>query len=393
MPLTDVVKRQPIVVAVVGVAVVALLGWMLLRHPEPVAAERREPPAQVAALGRIEPSGEIIDVSGPAGARIDKFGPGIREGAHVKSGDVIAYLDSYPEALAAREQAASMLSEATRQRRAEEDAGGAAVDDANLQVRHADRSLPLQIQAQEAELRRSSLELDRLRGDLARAEKLQAGNAILQSQYDAAVSAVKQGEELVSRNKAILAQLNEDHTIQVSASRAALKSAEAGRVRAELSARVQSLTAALALAEARLDLARVRAPINGEILAVLTHPGEAIRNEPIVKMGDTSSMVTIAEVYETDVRFVRAGQKATITSRALSQPLTGHVERVGTMIHKSDVLGIDPTAATDSRIIEVRIQLDANGVAAQYNRHQVQVAIDTAAPGQPAGAGTPAPGR
>ena len=164
-------------------------------------------------------------------------------------------------------------------------------------------------------------------------------------------------------------------------------------MRGELSARVQSLTASLRLAEARLDHARVRAPISGEVLEIVTHPGEAIRNEPILKMGDTTSMVTVAEVYETDVRFVRAGQKATITSRALSQPLTGHVERVGTIIHKSDVLGIDPTAATDARIIEVRIRLDANGAAPHYNHHQVQVAIETAQPGPSDGTGASSSGR
>jgi HlyD family secretion protein len=300
-----------------------------------------------------------------------------KEGASITKGDIIAYLDTYPEALAAREQAASTLAEATSQRRAEEEAGGAAVDDANLQVRHADRSLPLQIQAQEAELRRATSELEWRRADLTRAEKLHAANAIVQSQYDAAVSAAKQAEEMVAPDKALLAPLNEDHAIQQDVSHAGLKTAEAGLVRGELSARVDTLTAALPLADARLDLARVKAPITGDVLEIVTYAGEAIGNQPILKMGDTKTMVTIAEVYETDVRFVREGQKATITSRALPQPLTGHVEHIGTLIHKSDVLGIDPTAATDSRIIEVRIRLDQEGAARHYNRHQVQVAIDT----------------
>ncbi len=378
MAFTDRVKTRPVLAATVVGAIIVIGGGGLLFHrtPDPLP-QRREPPSRVSALGRLEPAGDIIGVSGPAGTRIDRFEPGIREGAQIKKGDVIAYLDTYPEALASRDQAASMLAEATHQRRAEEDAGGAAVDDANLQVRRADRSLPLQIEAQEAELRRSTTELEWRKADLARAEKLHAANAILQSQYDAALSAEKQDEEMVVRNKALLAQLNEDRAIQQDASHAALRNAEAGRVRGELSARVDSLTAALRLAEARLDLARVKAPITGEVLEIVTHPGEAIGNQPILKMGDTRTMVTIAEVYETDVRYVREGQKATITSRALAQPLTGHVEHIGTLIHKSDVLGIDPTAATDSRIIEVRIRLDQEGAAPRYNRHQVQVAIET----------------
>jgi HlyD family secretion protein len=378
MAFTDVVKTRPMLAGLAaGVIIVVGGGWLLFhRGPDPIPP-RHDPPARVSALGRLEPAGDIINVSGPAGARIDRYDPAVRDGAKIKQGDVIAYLDTYPEALASRDQAASMLAEATRQREAEKEAGGAAVDDANLQVRRADRSLPLQIQAQEAELRRSTTELEWRKADLARAEKLRAGNAILQSQYDAVVSAEKQAEELVTRNKAVLAQLNEDHAIQQDASHAALRNAEAGRVRGELSARVDSLTAALRIAEARLDLARVKAPITGEVLEIITHPGEAIGNQPILKLGDTRTMVTVAEVYETDVRYVREGQKATITSRALAQPLTGRVEHIGTLIHKSDVLGIDPTAATDSRIIEVRIRLDQEGVAPRYNRHQVQVAIET----------------
>lgn len=382
MALIDAVKTRPMLAAVGGAAVVIVVGgWLLFRSGSDVVPPRPDPPPRVSALGRLEPAGDIIDVSAPPGARLDHFDPAIREGAQVKKGAVIAYLDSYPEALASRDQAASMLAEATRQRRAEIEAGDAAVDQATQEVRRADRSLPLQIQAQEAELRRSTSELEWRKADLARAQKLKAANAILQSQYDAAVSAATQAEEVVARNKATLAQLNEDHAIQQDASHAALRTAEAGRVRGELSARVDSLTSALHLADARLDLSIVKAPISGEVLEVVAHPGEAIGNQPVLKMGDTSTMVTVAEVYETDVRYVREGQKATITSKALPQPLTGHVEHVARMIHKSDVLGIDPTAATDSRIIEVRIRLDPDqkGLSSRYNRHQVQVAIDTGA--------------
>ena len=117
--------------------------------------------------------------------------------------------------------------------------------------------------------------------------------------------------------------------------------------------------------------------MSGEVLQVVAYPGEAIGNGPILKLGNTDSMVAIAEVYETDVRFVKVGQKATITSKALGEPITGKVERVGSLIHKSDVLGIDPTSATDSRVIEVRIRLDASPAAAKFNQHQVDVVIET----------------
>jgi HlyD family secretion protein len=94
-------------------------------------------------------------------------------------------------------------------------------------------------------------------------------------------------------------------------------------------------------------------------------------------MGDTEAMAAVAEVYETDVQFVRPDNRATVTSGAFPERITGRVERIGALIHKSDVLGIDPTAAADARIVEVRIRLDSSATASHYNRHQVHVAIET----------------
>ena len=75
--------------------------------------------------------------------------------------------------------------------------------------------------------------------------------------------------------------------------------------------------------------------------------------------------------------FVRPDNRATVTSGAFPDRITGRVERIGALIHKSDVLGIDPTAAADARIVEVRIRLDSSTTASHYNRHQVHVAIET----------------
>ena len=343
----------------------------------PPPADGNRQPGTIAALGRLQPEGEIVSLGGPAGARVDHFESDVREGARVKEGDILVYLDSYAEATAARDHAAAELAEAQQRRRAEDDSGQASVDDANLAIRRADTALQLKYDAQEAEVRRSSAELDKLRIDLQRADKLKAADAILPAQYEATALAVKQAEEILHRNRATLAESKEEREIALQTSKAGLRAAEAGRVLAQLSARVQTATQALKLAEARLDLTRLKAPMGGEILQIVTYPGEAIGNAPIMKLGNTDSMVAIAEVYETDVRFVKVGQKATVTSKALGDPITGTVERVGSLIHKSDVLGIDPTAAADSRVIEVRIRLDASPAAARFNQHQVDVVIET----------------
>jgi HlyD family secretion protein len=65
-----------------------------------------------------------------------------------------------------------------------------------------------------------------------------------------------------------------------------------------------------------------------------------------------------------------------VTSKAFPDRLTGRVERVSTMIHKNDVLHIDPTADADARVIEARIRLDDSKLAARYIYLQVDVHID-----------------
>lgn len=138
----------------------------------------------------------------------------------------------------------------------------------------------------------------------------------------------------------------------------------------------QSAEARLKAAEAQLELTIIRAPIDGEILKVFTYPGERIGNEPILKMGDTANMHVIAEVHESDVGAVRVGQRATITSEALPQPVQGVVEEIGHLIYKNDVLDLDPRADKDTRIVEVRVKLDDSKAVSGLTYLEVSVRID-----------------
>jgi ABC exporter DevB family membrane fusion protein len=71
-------------------------------------------------------------------------------------------------------------------------------------------------------------------------------------------------------------------------------------------------------------------------------------------------MDVVAEVYETDIHKVVIGQQATIKSQGLSSELTGKVTEIGLQIGKKDVLGTDPAADSDVRVVEVKISLDAD---------------------------------
>ena len=132
----------------------------------------------------------------------------------------------------------------------------------------------------------------------------------------------------------------------------------------------------IAVARAELDRASVKSPFNGRILKVMAHPGEFIGLEGILELGRVDNMYAVAEVYETDIRRVQIGQTATIKSTALRHDLTGKVELIRHKVRKQDVVGTDPAADKDARIIEVEILLDDPGPAKSLTNLQVQIVID-----------------
>jgi HlyD family secretion protein len=96
-------------------------------------------------------------------------------------------------------------------------------------------------------------------------------------------------------------------------------------------------------------------------LKVHTYPGEIVGNNGIVELGQTRQMYVVAEVYESDVKDLRLGQKATVTSAAFNGKVHGTVAEIGLQIKKKGVLDTNPTADADARIVEVKIRLDQAG--------------------------------
>jgi len=152
------------------------------------------------------------------------------------------------------------------------------------------------------------------------------------------------------------------------AARAEAASVDGGRRVAE---------ARLAAARVALERALVRAPVDALVLDVRTFPGELIGRDGILEIAEVDHMYAIAEVYETDIGAVTAGQRARITSDALAAPLTGIVEHVRLQVRKQDVLDTDPAARKDARIVEVEIRLDDSAAAAALSNLQVEVVIET----------------
>jgi HlyD family secretion protein len=142
---------------------------------------------------------------------------------------------------------------------------------------------------------------------------------------------------------------------------------------------VRVIEARLARARAELERHRVRAPFDGQVIRIHARQGERVGDEGILEFGRTEAMVAIAEVYETDIDRVAIGQQAVVASPALAQPLTGHVDRIWHEVGKQDVLGTDPAARQDARVVEVQIRLDESEAAARMSNLQVTVEIETGA--------------
>jgi len=345
-----------------GVAIYSLTRVANLETPTPDPSAPAAELAAVSALGRLEPQGETIQLSAPTqnfggGARVEQLL--VEEGAWVQTGQVVAILDSRDRLQAALVRSQTQVKVA--QTRLAQVEAGAKTGDINAQRNT--------IKLQQASIARSEAELRNAQIEYRRYQQLYQDGAISQSQLDSKRLVMETTEAQVREAKAALEQ-----------AKATLNSIAEVRPTdiAAAQADVESARSAVRQAEADLALAYVRSPITGQVLKIQTRPGEVASSDGIVSLGRTNQMYAVAEVYENDITSVRPGQRATITSSALPNPLHGIVDQIGQEIGKKDVLDTDPAADIDARVVEVKIRLDpedSKQVAGLTNL-QVEVKID-----------------
>lgn len=97
---------------------------------------------------------------------------------------------------------------------------------------------------------------------------------------------------------------------------------------------------------ARASAAVIRAPIEGTVVERLVNPGQLIQagTTPAFTITDLSTVWVLANVFETDIGLVAAGETASITTGASPTPVTGRVTYVGSLV--------DPASkATSVRIV------------------------------------------
>jgi HlyD family secretion protein len=382
-----------VLLASVGASVGTVVLWQRFGSsrgldPLPTPGERlsaldsfgHSPPAEgremIAALGRVEPRDGLIEVSGGMGHRVDRLLVG--EGDWVEDGAPLVYLDSHDEVQAELASVQAQLDEAQGRLAAETAYANAQIRQAEVGLEEADRLGPHQVALQTAQVRLATLNLQTAQDDLRRMREVRAPGVLSEQQREHQQALVGQAEAKLESAQAALAQAEESLKLNQSKAQAQLNAAQAQLRQIQSSVPVKSLTKQLAAVEARLRRAVIGAPCAGRILSIRTRPGEQTGQQPVLVMADTRAMSVIAEVYETDVQWVRVGQRATITSPALPRPLTGVVVRVGQLVYQNNVLHVDPAAIQDARVVETEIRLDKPDVARDLIHLQVDVRIDVA---------------
>lgn len=262
----------------------------------------------LTALGRVVPRSGVVDVSGPAGDTVEQIL--VREGDWVEAGQPLAKLSS---AAAAARRVADAEAEVAATRTAH---------------------------ARDLELARARLALAETEAKLA-AERFNRLAAARTSDFISPDQIeTRQLEQRQAEVKRDQAKLDLERT-----DRAGLKGLRAAE-------------GELAAARAALAAAEVRAPLKARVLKVRGRPGATVGRTELVKLGDTSAMLVVTEVYEADVLKVKPGQKAVVTSSALPKKLAGTVESVSRIVFRNALESIDPNDNAQARVVEVTLRMD-----------------------------------
>ena len=317
----------------------------------------------VTALGRLEPRGELIQISvssAAEGNRIEELL--VKEGDEINKGEIIAVLDSRDRLQASlnqeKEQVAVAIANLAKVK-AGAKTGEIQAQQAAIARIEAERNN--NITAQQATISRIEAEVNNAEMEYRRYQQLYRDGAISASEKDSKYLTLATAKEQLAEAQANLDRIKSAQQQQLIEAQATLnKIAEVRPVDVDVAAaEVRQARAAVKTAQAELDRAYIKSPQAGRVIKVLTHPGEVIsNNEGIVRIGQTSQMYAVAEVYESDIDKVQLGQQATITSSAIARELTGTVESIGLEVERQEVVNTDPTANIDAKVVEVKIKLD-----------------------------------
>ena len=367
----------------------SVAAWQLLRERKPPANGSQATVAApsesttVTALARLEPRGETIQLTAPTSLQESRIARLlVKEGDRIEAGQVVAVLDGEIRLQAALQRAEETVGVA----KAELARVLAGAKTGELQAQRAEiarlqAQLAGNLATQRAAISRLEAEVENARVEAQRYDFLYKQGAISASQRDAKDLTHATAKELLQEARAELSRIHLTTQQQVEQARATLDRIAEVRPVDVRAAQAEVRVAIAAATEARANLAeiRVRSPQTGQILKILTRPGEKISEEGIVTLGQTQQMIAIADVYQSDIAKIQLDRPVKIESSIFTDPLQGTVERIGLQVERQQVVNEDPAANIDAKVVEVRIRLDSESSkkVAGFTNLQVTATIQT----------------
>lgn len=101
----------------------------------------------------------------------------------------------------------------------------------------------------------------------------------------------------------------------------------------------------------------IRAPENGQILKINARAGDKVGDDGLLEMADTSNMIVVAEVYQTDLPKISKGQLAKISVDGFNGTLKAQVFQLIPQVKRQSVFAGEPGENMDQRVFEVKLKL------------------------------------
>lgn len=364
-----------------AITIYGLSQFQSLQKPSDPAVNLPPPIKKVTALGRLEPEGEVIELSAPLtldGDRIAQLL--VKEGDTVKARETIAILDSHKrlqDAVTQAQEEVKVAQTKLAQVKAGAKSGEIIAQKATIARLQAENRT--QITAQEATIARVRAELNNAKSEYQRNQSLYQEGAISASNRDSKRLTFQSAQQQLAEAQANLRRIRSSGQEQVNAAKATLNQiAEVRPVDIKLAeAEVDRAIAAFKQAKTNLEQAYIRAPMVGQIIKIHVREGEKIADSGVAEIAKTSQMMVVAEVYQTDIAKIKIGQKAVISGQALTGELQGEVTQVGLQVNRQNVFSNQPGENLDRRVVDVKIRLNPKDSkrASGLTNLQVQTAI------------------
>ncbi len=346
-----------------------------------------EPGQAIVAQGQIEPESGVIPIVATPGDRIASIG--VTEGQQVKAGDVLGKLigQSVRElelevAIARRDEALTKVAAESAAAMAKLDVAKVGLQQAKSQVQQAVKNLA----TAEAEGGRLNLLSQQLTLAENKLKQLKAAMTEPGGSRLATPSAIEQQQLAVDESRSQLESARreanqnlDDAKLAVQAAEKEVKANELTIESAKAASGIPTMDKQIELLKQQLEATKLVSPIQAKILSIDAKVGEPTTTAPIIRLADTSHMIVRAEVNVVDLQRVQVGAKATLTSAALLQPLTGKVKSISRLVGTPRLPNPNPMARVDWRSAHVVIEIDEASVETAAQRIQLQVDVAIAA--------------